>query len=220
MSSLGWAIHHLAGPVGLVAVKILNIPDIYSHQVRIVLAEKGVSFEIEHVEKDNPPQDLIDLNPSQSVPTLVDRELTLWESRIIMEYLDERFPHPPLMPVYPVARGESRLYMQRIEKDWYSLMNVIVNGSSSEADAARKQLREELLAIAPVFGQKPFFLSDEFSLVDCYLAPLLWRLPTLGVEFSGPGAKELKGYMTRVFERDSFLASLTEPEREMRLGRG
>jgi len=192
----------------------------HSHQVRIVLAEKGVSFEIEHVEKDNPPQDLIDLNPSQSVPTLVDRELTLWESRIIMEYLDERFPHPPLMPVYPVARGESRLYMQRIEKDWYSLMNVIVNGSSSEADAARKQLREELLAIAPVFGQKPFFLSDEFSLVDCYLAPLLWRLPTLGVEFSGPGAKELKGYMTRVFERDSFLASLTEPEREMRLGRG
>ena len=217
-------------PVGLVAVKILNIPGgfhgcrcqqtFYSHQVRIVLAEKGVSFEIEHVEKDNPPQDLIDLNPSQSVPTLVDRELTLWESRIIMEYLDERFPHPPLMPVYPVARGESRLYMQRIEKDWYSLMNVIISGSASEADAARKQLREELLAIAPVFGQKPFFLSDEFSLVDCYLAPLLWRLPTLGVEFSGPGAKELKGYMTRVFERDSFLASLTEPEREMRLGRG
>ncbi len=194
--------------------------DIYSHQVRIVLAEKGVSFEIEHVEKDNPPQDLIDLNPNQSVPTLVDRELTLWESRIIMEYLDERFPHPPLMPVYPVARGESRLYMHRIEKDWYTLMNVIVNGSASEADSARKQLREELLAIAPVFGQKPYFLSDEFSLVDCYLAPLLWRLPQLGIEFSGAGAKELKGYMTRVFERDSFLASLTEAEREMRLGRG
>lgn len=117
--------------------------DIYSHQVRIVLAEKGVSFEIEHVEKDNPPQDLIDLNPNQSVPTLVDRELTLWESRIIMEYLDERFPHPPLMPVYPVARGESRLYMQRIEKDWYSLMNTIQSGTAAQADAARKQLREE-----------------------------------------------------------------------------
>ena len=194
--------------------------DIYSHQVRIVLAEKGVSFEIEHVEKDNPPQDLIDLNPNQSVPTLVDRELTQWESRIIMEDLDERFPHPPLMPVYPVARGESRLYMQRIEKDWYTLMNVIVNGSASEAEVARKRLREELLAIAPVFGQKPYFLSDEFSLVDCYLAPLLWRLPQLGIEFNGAGSKELKGYMTRVFERDSFLASLTEPEREMRLGRG
>ena len=191
--------------------------DIYSHQVRIVLAEKGVSFEIEHVDADNVPQDLIDLNPNQSVPTLVDRELTLWESRIIMEYLDERFPHPPLMPVYPVARGESRLYMHRIEKDWYSLMNVVVNGSAQEADAARKQLREELLAIAPVFGQKPYFLSDEFSLVDCYLAPLLWRLPQLGIELIGAGSKELKGYMTRVFERDSFLASLTEAEREMRL---
>ncbi|MBE8219287.1 glutathione S-transferase N-terminal domain-containing protein, partial [Leptospira borgpetersenii serovar Ballum] len=139
-------------------------------------------FEIEHVETDNLPQDLIDLNPNQSVPTLVDRELTLWESRIIMEYLDERFPHPPLMPVYPVARGESRLYMHRIEKDWYSLMNVIVSGSAQEADNARKQLREELLAIAPVFGQEPYFLSDEFSLVDCYRAPLLWRLPQLGVE--------------------------------------
>ena len=186
--------------------------DIYSHQVRIVLAEKGVSFEIEHVEKDNPPQDLIDLNPNQSVPTPGDRELTLWESRIIMEYLDERFPHPPLMPVYPVARGESRLYMHRIEKDWYTLMNTIINGSASEADAARKQLREELLAIAPVFGQKPYSIMS-------YLAPRLWRLPQLGIEFSGPGAKELKGYMTRVFERDSFLASLTEAEREMRLGR-
>ena len=194
--------------------------DIFSHPVRIVLAEKGVSFEIEHVEKDNPPQDLIDLTPNQSVPTLVDRELTLWESRIIMEYLDERFPHPPLMPVYPVARGESRLYMQRIEKDWYSLMNTIQSGTAAQADAARKQLREELLAIAPVFTQKPYFLSDEFSLVDCYLAPLLWRLPVLGVELVGAGAKELKGYMTRVFERDSFLASLTEAEREMRLGRG
>lgn len=192
--------------------------DIYSHQVRIVLAEKGVSFEIENVETDNLPQDLIDLNPNQSVPTLVDRELTLWESRIIMEYLDERFPHPPLMPVYPVARGESRLYMHRIEKDWYSLMNIIMGGGSGpEVETARKQLREELMAIAPVFSQKPYFLSDEFSLVDCYLAPLLWRLPLMGIEITGAGAKDLKGYMTRVFERDSFLASLTEAEREIRL---
>ncbi|KEA53796.1 MULTISPECIES: stringent starvation protein SspA [Mangrovibacter] len=190
--------------------------DIYSHQVRIVLAEKGVSFEIENVETDDLPQDLIDLNPNQSVPTLVDRELTLWESRIIMEYLDERFPHPPLMPVYPVARGESRLYMHRIEKDWYSLMNIIMAGTG-DVETARKQLREELMAIAPVFGQKPYFLSDEFSLVDCYLAPLLWRLPLMGIEIAGAGAKELKGYMTRVFERDAFLASLTEAEREIRL---
>jgi RNA polymerase-associated protein len=151
------------------------------------------------------------------VPTLVDRELTLFESRIIMEYLDERFPHPPLMPVYPVARGESRLMMHRIENDWYSLLRQIEQGSAAEADAARKQLREELLAIAPIFSYMPFFKSEEFSLVDCYLAPLLWRLPELGIELSGSGSKELKGYMTRVFERDAFLASLTEPEREMRL---
>ena len=194
--------------------------DIFSHQVRIVLAEKGVSVEIEQVELDNLPQDLIDLNPYQTVPTLVDRELTLYESRIIMEYLDERFPHPPLMPVYPVARGESRLMMLRIEKNWYSLMYKIEQSNGQEAESARRQLREELLAIAPIFGQTPYFMSEEFSLVDCYLAPLLWRLPILGIELSGAGSKELKGYMTRVFERDSFLASLTEAEREMRLGRG
>ena len=194
--------------------------DLFSHQVRIVLAEKGVSVDICQVDMNNLPEELLELNPYGSVPTLVDRDLVLYTSRIIMEYLDERFPHPPLMPVYPVARGESRLYMQRIEKDWYSLMNTIQSGTAAQADAARKQLREELLAIAPVFTQKPYFLSDEFSLVDCYLAPLLWRLPVLGVELVGAGAKELKGYMTRVFERDSFLASLTEAEREMRLGRG
>ncbi|PHM62905.1 stringent starvation protein SspA [Xenorhabdus ishibashii] len=191
--------------------------DIFSHQVRIVLAEKGVSVEIEHVESGNLPQDLIDLNPYQSVPTLVDRELTLYDSRIIMEYLDERFPHPPLMPVYPVARGSSRLMMHRIEKDWYSLMYKIQEGSIQEANAARKQLAEELLAIGPIFREMPFFMSEEFSLVDCYLSPLLWRLSVLGVELSGPGAKDLQVYMQRVFERDAFLASLTEAEREMRL---
>lgn len=191
--------------------------DIFSHQVRIVLAEKGVTVEIEQVEMDNLPQDLMDLNPYRTIPTLVDRELTLYESRIIMEYLDERFPHPPLMPVYPVARGTSRLLMHRIENDWYTLMRKIEQGSGSEADNARRQLRAELLAVAPVFNDSPFFMSEESSLVDCYLAPLLWRLPQLGIELVGTGAKELKGYMTRVFERDAFLASLTEAEREMRL---
>ncbi|MFF0976682.1 glutathione S-transferase N-terminal domain-containing protein, partial [Proteus mirabilis] len=139
--------------------------DIFSHQVRIVLAEKGVSVEIEQVEAGNLPQDLIDLNPYQSVPTLVDRELTLYDSRIIMEYLDERFPHPPLMPVYPVARGSSRLMMHRIEQDWYSLMNVIEKGNDQQANAARKQLAEELLAVSPVFKEYPYFMSEEFSLV-------------------------------------------------------
>ncbi|GKX51932.1 stringent starvation protein SspA [Budvicia aquatica] len=191
--------------------------DIFSHQVRIVLAEKGVSVEIEQVDMDNLPQDLVDLNPYGSVPTLVDRELTLYKSHIIMEYLDERFPHPPLMPVYPVARGTSRLMMHRIEQDWYSLLNTILTGNSQDAEAARKQLREELLAVAPVFNEAPYFMSEEFSLVDCYLAPLLWRLPQMGIELSGAGSKELKLYMNRVFEREAFLASLTETEREMRL---
>lgn len=129
--------------------------DIFSHQVRIVLAKKGVSVEIENVEAGNLPQDLIDLNPYQTVPTLVDRELTLYDSRVVMEYLDERFPHPPLMPVYPVARGSSRLMMHRIDKDWYSLMYKIEN-KDPQADAARKQLREELISISPIFKEMPF----------------------------------------------------------------
>ncbi|MCG7498194.1 stringent starvation protein A [Vibrio sp. Of7-15] len=191
--------------------------DMYSHQVRIVLAEKGVSVEIELVDPANLPSELAELNPYKTVPTLVDRELALYNSNIIMEYLDERFPHPPLMPVYPVARGNSRLMMYRVENNWYSLAKKITKGSTDEADAARRQLRDDLLSLAPVFAEYPYFMSEEFSVVDCYLAPLLWRLPSMGIELTGPGSKELKLYMNRVFERDSFLASLTEVEREMRL---
>ncbi|GGA96449.1 stringent starvation protein SspA [Agarivorans gilvus] len=190
--------------------------DLYSHQVRIVLAEKGVSVEINQVDPDNLPEDLIDLNPYSSVPTLVDRELVLYQSQIIMEYLDERFPHPPLMPVYPVSRGSSRLMMHRIKNDWYSLVAQIEKGDN--ADAARKQLTESLLGIAPVFAEMPYFMSEEFSLVDCYLAPLLWRLPALGIDLQGTGAKEIKSYMIRVFDRESFQASLTDAEREIRDG--
>lgn len=186
--------------------------DIYSHQVRIVLAEKGVSVEISHVELDNLPEDMLELNAYGTLPTLVDRELVLYESDIIMEYLDERFPHPPLMPVYPVARGKSRLMMHRIEQDWYSLVKRIQN--NEKADEARKELREALLAIAPIFAEYPYFMSEEFSLVDCYMTPLLWRLPILGIELTGKGSKELKGYMIRLFERESFQASLTEIERD------
>ncbi|MFP3019328.1 MAG: stringent starvation protein SspA [Arsenophonus sp.] len=191
--------------------------DIFSHQVRIVLAEKGVNVEIENVEADNLPQDLIDLNPYQTVPTLVDRELTLYDSRVVMEYLDERFPHPPLMPAYPVARGSSRLMIHRIDKDWYSLIYKIQN-KDPHIEAIAKQLRKELISISPIFKEMPFFMSEEFSLVDCYLAPLLWRLPFWNINI--PKVKETEGiysYMERVFYRDSFLASLTENEREMRL---
>ncbi|MCY7294803.1 stringent starvation protein SspA [Alteromonas sp. a30] len=188
--------------------------DIDSHQVRIVLAEKGVGVEINYVDVNNLPEDLFEVNPYGTIPTLVDRELVLYQSNIIMEYLDERFPHPPLMPVYPVARGTSRLMMHRIESDWYSLAHQVLSGEG-DVVAARNDLREQILALAPVFNEQPFFMSEEFSLVDCYLAPLLWRLPALGIELTGNGSREIKNYMTRVFERDSFKASLTDQEREI-----
>lgn len=191
--------------------------DVYSHQVRIVLAEKGVNYDaIEVVGNQQPPEDLIDLNPYNTVPTLVDRELVLFESPIIMEYLDERFPHPPLMPVYPVARARARLMMHRVEKDWYSLMNAILNGKEKEAEKSRKELTESLLTLAPVFSETPYFLSEEFSLIDCCLAPLMWRLPAMGIVLTGRGAKEVDSYMKLLFDRDSFQASLTDIEREMR----
>ncbi len=139
----------------------------------------------------------------------------MFESRIIMEYLDERFPHPPLLPVYPVARAECRKMMFRIEKDWYTLMRTIETGKAAEAKAARKQLAESLISLSPVFSDKPFFLSDEFSLLDCCIAPLLWRLPSLGINIPA-SVKPLTQYCERVFNRDSFQASLTDIEREIR----
>ncbi|GBL06083.1 stringent starvation protein SspA [Glaciecola sp. KUL10] len=188
--------------------------DIYSHQVRIVLAEKGVGVEISYLEPAQLSEDLLELNPYGTVPTLVDRELVLYNSHIIMEYLDERFPHPPLMPVYPVSRGSSRLMMHRIEQDWYALAKKIFNNEDG-AEQARNDLREAILSLAPVFAETPYFMSEEFSLVDCYLAPLLWRLPALGISLSGPGSRDIVTYMNRIFERGSFIASLTDQEREI-----
>jgi RNA polymerase-associated protein len=191
---------------------------IYSHQVRIVLAEKGVNYEVLDVDPENKPEDLADLNPYNSVPTLVDRDLVLYEAQIIMEYLDERFPHPPLMPVYPVSRARSRLMIHRIEKDWYSLLKLIRSPKAGEArkDKARKELRDALITLAPVFSDTDYFLSEEFTLVDCCLAPLLWRLEFIGVELTGKSAAPVKAYMERLFERESFKASLTTLEYEMR----
>ncbi|MDU8924851.1 stringent starvation protein SspA [Pasteurellaceae bacterium LIM206] len=182
--------------------------DIYCHQVRIVLAEKGVAYETEVVDPQALSEDLMELNPYGTLPTLVDRDLVLFNSRIIMEYLDERFPHPPLMPVYPVARGKSRLLMLRIEQDWYPALALAEEGNDDQRANALKQLKEEMQAIAPIFSQTPYFMSEEFSLIDCYIAPLLWRMQNMGVEFSGNGSKALRAYMERVFSRDSFTQSL------------
>ena len=190
---------------------------IHSHRTRLVLAEKNINIEISSVDGPDLPEDLMDLNPYHTVPTLVDRDLVLYDSRVIIEYLDERFPHPPLMPVDPVTRAQFRLALFRIETDWYQFAEQFDNdGDRKLASKSRKMLRESILASVDLFAAKQYFLSDEFSLVDCSIAPILWRLPVYGIEL-GSQADAIEMYMKRVFERRSFQESLTELEQEMRL---
>jgi RNA polymerase-associated protein len=185
-----------------------------SHRVRLVFAEKGITVEVVDVDASNKPEDLSDLNPYNSVPTLVDRELVLYDPRTIMEYLDERFPHPPLMPVDPVSRARARLALYRIEKDWYEQLPALESRSEKVFTKARKILRDSLTASAEVFGAKPFFLSDEFSLVDATIIPILWRLKHYRIELPRQ-AKPVMQYAARMFERESFRTSLSDAEREM-----
>lgn len=185
-----------------------------SHRTRIVLAEKDITVDVMHIDPNNKPEDLLDVNPYNSVPTLIDRELVLYDARVIMEYLDERFPHPPLMPVDPVSRSKSRLALFHIEKDWYVPLNNIKSTDSAVSEAAKKSLQESILSTVEVFSAKPYFLSDEFSLVDCSIAPILWRLPYLGIKL-GATAKPIMQYAERVFDRPSFRSSLSEEEVEM-----
>ncbi|WP_455198390.1 glutathione S-transferase N-terminal domain-containing protein [Kaarinaea lacus] len=190
-----------------------NGSDLYSHRVRIVLAEKGISFETVDVDATNPPEDLMELNPYGMVPTLVDRDLVLYDAQVIMEYLDERFPHPPLMPVDPVSRAQSRMTLSRIQRDWDSCVDRIEQGKDREK--AAKELADSLIVVAPIFEQKPFFMSDELSLLDCAVAPILWRLPSYGIELP-LAAKALRNYAEKLFALDSFQASLTEQEKDIR----
>jgi RNA polymerase-associated protein len=186
-----------------------------SHRVRLVLAEKNATCDIEDVDPLNLPEDVIDLNPYGTLPTLVDRDLGLYNSRIICEYLDERFPHPPLLPIDPVSRATTRLYMYRVENDWYPLVDQILLEGKGTA-RARKELIEGLTASAPVFAAKPFFMSEEYTMVDASLAPLLWRLPMLGIELSGAAGKQIDTYAAHMFKRPGFINSLSSVEREMR----
>ena len=190
----------------------------YSHRVRIVLAEKGVTVDIEDIEANAVTEEILEANPYGTLPTLVDRDLALYESKVVMEYLDERFPHPPLLPVYPVARAQSRLWIYRIERDWCTLIDTILaSPDSKKAEAARKEFRESLITIASIFTEMSYFMSEEFTLVDCCLAPMLWRLPQLGIVLpSNRQVKPLLDYMDRLFERPSFEESLTDLEREYR----
>ena len=189
--------------------------DIFSHRVRIVLAEKGVSADVINTDTPEKLEDLLELNPYGITPTLVDRELVLYDASIIMEYLDERFPHPPLMPVYPVARAKTRLMIYRIDRDWGNLVRKIESGKAADVQAAAKELRNYLIKLAPVFNSSAFFLNEEFSLVDCCIAPILWRLPSWGITLP-PEAKAVHKYAERMFARDSFQASLTEAEQDLR----
>lgn len=190
----------------------------YSHRVRIVLAEKGVTVDIEDIDSNNVTEEILEANPYGTLPTLVDRDLALYESKVVMEYLDERFPHPPLLPVYPVARAQSRLWIHRIEKDWCTLVDgILANPDGKKAEALRKEFQESLMSISDIFIEMPYFMSEEFTLVDCCLAPMLWRLPQFDIELpSTRQTKPLLDYIDRLFERPAFQESLTDLEREIR----
>ena len=191
---------------------------LYSHRVRFVLAEKDITAEIFDVDTDNKPEDLIDVNPYGVLPTLVDRDLVLYDSRIIVDYLDERFPHPPLLPVDPVSRAKCRLALYRVEKDWYPLADEILACGPNE-EQARKELGESIAAIAPILEQVPFFLNEEFTIIDASIAPILWRLEEMGIELPEQ-AEAVTQYAERLFERETFKASLSEVEQTMRIGAG
>ena len=188
--------------------------DVQCHRVRLVLAAKGVSYDRVEVEPGKPPEDLVDLNPYGSTPTLVDRDLTLYDTAVVTEYLDERYPHPPLMPIDPLSRARLRLAAVRIEHDWLSQISVIGEGGKP-ADVARKRLREQLLISLPLFKASKFFLNPEMSLLDCLVAPIVWRLPHLGVDLGREG-KPILDYGERLFNSQGFARSLTAQERAMR----
>ena len=189
-----------------------------SHRARLVLAEKGIHCDVVSVDSDDVPEDLAELNPYGSVPTLVDRGLVLYDVRVLVEYLDERFPHPPLMAIDPVARALARMTMVRMEQDWYALIPDLEGRAQRPAEKARKRLCESLVASSELFAAKPFFLSDEFSLADCTVLPILWRLERWGVVLPAAAERLIAKYTGRLFRRDPFRASLTESEREMRAG--
>jgi len=193
--------------------------DHYCHRVRIVLEEKGVVSEIVDTDNDKLSEELLEVSPYAQLPVLADRDVALYDSVTLMEYLDERFPHPPLLPVYPGTRANMRLYIKRIEKDWCSIYDKLVGGNLNEKEKkkAKQKLRSLIVSTAPVFKEKPFFMSEDFSLVDCCIAPLLWRLPLVEIEIpKDTKNRSIHEYMKRVFTRPCFLESLSEFEKDIR----
>ncbi len=191
--------------------------DLLSHRVRVVLHEKGVTVDVVDCDPENVPEEVLELNPYGKLPTLVDRDLSLFEPNVMMEYLDERFPHPPLLPVYPVARANSRQMITRIDREWTSLARIIAKEQTGKrVDTARKALRDSVIATNSIFEEKPFFMSDDFSLVDCAVAPILWRADILGLDLPAKSTVAIRDYCERIFAREGFQLSLSELEQEMR----
>ncbi len=188
--------------------------DVDSHMVRFVLAEKGLVADIIELDPQVPSESLLESNPYGNLPTLIDRDLTLYEPRLIVEYLDERFPHPPLLPVDPVSRARARLYMYRVQNDWYQLLPDILYGGEKKVKRTRKILKERLLESVPIFEMKPFFMHDDFTLADCKIAPLLWRLSEFGIDLGEQG-KAITDYAKRMFAREGFQSSLTNSEEDI-----
>ncbi|NOR68751.1 MAG: stringent starvation protein A [Methylomarinum sp.] len=185
-----------------------------SHCARLVLHEKNITVDIEFFNPSQPPEDLLELNPTGASPTLIERDLVLYDSRIIMEYLDERFPHPPLHQMDPVSRANTRMIIKRIDQDWYQLLDEIINSGEKKSARSKKMLRESLMAATPIFESQPYFMSEEYSLIDCIMAPLLWRLPSLGIDINSLGSA-IAIYANRLFTRPAFQESLSEAEKDM-----
>jgi stringent starvation protein A len=208
----------MASPANRKPVMILYTgSDPYSHRTRIVLFEKEVECNFTEVDPNKKPRELADINPYNQAPTLIDRDLNLYDSLIINEYLDERLPHPPLMPVDPVSRARARLMLHRFDEDWYTLIPDITGDDKKASTRARTVIRDGLTVISPVFKAQKYVLGDEFSLVDCALAPILWRLDYYKISLPRQ-AKPILDYAERIFDRKSFQLSLTENEKEMRYG--
>ncbi len=187
---------------------------IMSHCARLVVHEKGVPADIEYFDPNEPPEDLLELNPNGTSPTFVERDLVLYDARIIMEYLDERFPHPALHQMDPVSRANTRMLIKRIDQEWYPLLEEMQVHGDKKGGKARKMLKESLMAAAPVFDANTYFMSEEYSLIDCAMAPFLWRLPSIGVDIAGLG-KGITGYANRLFSRKAFQESLSFEEKAL-----
>lgn len=189
--------------------------DPYSHRCRIVLFEKGMDFEVIDVDLTNKTEDLAILNPYGEVPVLVERDLVLSEANIINEYIDERFPHPQLMPADPVMRARARLFLYNFEKDLFSHIKGVESGDDVQADQSRKTIRDNLTQLVPIFGKQNYLMGDEYSMLDVAIAPLLWRLGHYGIELPNQASPLLK-YAERLFSRPMYAEAMTPSEKAMR----